>query len=99
MVITWPNETNMPIKTGDKYTEIPPNSKFIQSPGTLIPNIKRHIKVVTDESNSCRRYAKMESALKMTMYLVLKSRQTNLLMRGKVGSDSKQGRSCRDNWG
>ncbi len=43
--------------TGDKYTEIPPNSEFIQSPGTLIPNIKRHIKIVTDESNSCRRYA------------------------------------------
>lgn len=43
--------------TGDKYSEIPPNSEFIKSPGTLLPNIKRHIKIVTDESNSCRQYA------------------------------------------
>lgn len=41
--------------TGAKYSEIPPNSAFINQPGTLLPMVTRHTKIVTDESNTCRK--------------------------------------------
>lgn len=44
------------IITGDKYKEIPPNSAFIQYPGKLISAVYRHIKIVTNESGTCRRF-------------------------------------------
>ena len=44
------------IVTGGKYREIPPNSEFITSPGNLIPAVNKHLKIATDESDSCRRY-------------------------------------------
>ncbi len=43
------------IITGDKYKDIHPSSDFILSPGTLLPFVKKHIKVVTDEAGSCRK--------------------------------------------
>jgi pimeloyl-ACP methyl ester carboxylesterase len=42
--------------TGKKYRDIPPNSAFITQPGRLLPNVERHLRVVTDESGSCREY-------------------------------------------
>ncbi len=42
--------------TGAKYREIPPNSEFINEPGQLIPSLNEHLKIATDELNSCRRY-------------------------------------------
>lgn len=42
--------------TGSKYREIPPNSEFIVKPGNLIPAVSGHLKITTDESDSCRRY-------------------------------------------
>ena len=44
------------IVTGGKYREIPPNSEFITDPGNLIPAVNKHLKIATDESNSCRRF-------------------------------------------
>lgn len=44
------------IVTGSKYREIPPNSDFINAPGTLIPAVDKHLKIATDELGSCRRY-------------------------------------------
>jgi pimeloyl-ACP methyl ester carboxylesterase len=41
--------------TGDNWSEITPQSDFIQSPGPLLPSVKQYLKVVTDESNTCRR--------------------------------------------
>lgn len=41
--------------TGDNWFEITPQSDFIQSPGPLLPSVKQYLKVVTDESNTCRR--------------------------------------------
>ena len=42
--------------TGSKYRDIPPNSDFITHPGNLIPAVNEHLKIATDESDSCRRY-------------------------------------------
>lgn len=42
--------------TGRKYQDIPANSDFISKPGNLIPSVSRHIKILTDETNTCRVY-------------------------------------------
>jgi hypothetical protein len=42
--------------TGSKYREIPPNSDFINVPGDLIPTVNGHLKIATDELESCRQY-------------------------------------------
>ena len=44
------------IIAGKKYSEIPPNSDFISDPGQLIPLVNQHLKIVTDELDSCRQY-------------------------------------------
>ena len=44
------------IVTGEKYKEIPPGSDFMLNPGRLLPFVDRHLKIVTDEKNSCRKY-------------------------------------------
>lgn len=40
---------------GDKWTEIFPGSAFMAHPKSLTPRVSQFVKVVTDESNSCRR--------------------------------------------
>ena len=42
--------------TGDKYRDIPPGSDFIEYPGELLPALNRHLKISTDETDSCRTY-------------------------------------------
>jgi hypothetical protein len=42
--------------TGKKYREIPPHSTFITHPGRLQANVTSHLRIVTDESGSCREY-------------------------------------------
>lgn len=42
--------------TGSKYSEIPPSSSFIRKPGQLLPAVSRHLNILTDETDSCRRY-------------------------------------------
>jgi len=44
--------------SGDKWYEITSRSPFIQQPGELIEQVSSHLKIVTDERNSCRRYQK-----------------------------------------
>ena len=44
------------IITGSKYRDIPANSDFILQPGQLVPSVKRHLKIVTDEVDTCRVY-------------------------------------------
>ena len=41
--------------SGDNWYEITAASKFIQQPGGLVKQVNRHLKVVTDERDSCRR--------------------------------------------
>lgn len=41
--------------TGDNWFEITPASDFIRRPGPLVDSVRRYVKVVTDESNTCRR--------------------------------------------
>lgn len=41
--------------SGDNWYEITSASSFIQNPGSLAPQVKRHLKVITDERDSCRR--------------------------------------------
>ena len=40
--------------TGDNWFEITPQSDFIQRPGPLLASVKQYLKIVTDESNTCR---------------------------------------------
>jgi len=40
--------------SGDNWYEITHASDFIQEPGNLVPQVSRHLKVVTDERGSCR---------------------------------------------
>ena len=42
------------IITGQKYKDIPATSDFIQKPGSLVPSVGRHLRIVTDEVNTCR---------------------------------------------
>jgi len=41
--------------SGDNWYEITSSSDFIQHPGSLIPQVRSHLKVVTDERGTCRR--------------------------------------------
>jgi len=41
--------------SGDNWYEITPASGFIRDPGSLIPQVRSHLKVVTDERGTCRR--------------------------------------------
>jgi pimeloyl-ACP methyl ester carboxylesterase len=42
------------IATGDKWSEITYSSDFILKPGTLHPQVRDYLKVVTDERGTCR---------------------------------------------
>lgn len=42
--------------SGDKWYDITHASSFIQQPGSLHTNISSHLKIVTDERDSCRRW-------------------------------------------
>ncbi|MBS1209873.1 MAG: hypothetical protein H6R19_2271 [Proteobacteria bacterium] len=42
--------------TGSKWADITYSSRFIRKPGTLIPQVSRHLKIDTDERGSCRRF-------------------------------------------
>ena len=41
--------------SGSKWYEITRPSPFIQQPGTLLPQVVEHLKIVTDERGTCRR--------------------------------------------
>ncbi len=41
--------------SGDNWYEITHASRFIQEPGSLVPQVRSHLKVVTDERGTCRR--------------------------------------------
>lgn len=42
--------------SGDKWYEITAPSPFIQQPGTFIDQVSHHLKIVTDERETCRRF-------------------------------------------
>ena len=46
------------IVTGRKYRDIPATSDFILQPGQLVPSVNRHLKIMTDEVDTCRNYSK-----------------------------------------
>jgi hypothetical protein len=41
--------------SGDNWYEITDASAFISQPGSLLPTVQRHLKIVTDERGTCRR--------------------------------------------
>jgi hypothetical protein len=41
--------------SGENWYEITGASDFIRTPGTLLPQVRSHLKVVTDERGTCRR--------------------------------------------
>jgi hypothetical protein len=46
------------IISGDKWYEITHPSPFIQQPGTMLEQVSNHLKIVTNETGSCRKYDK-----------------------------------------
>ena len=52
------------IITGRKYRDIPATSDFILQPGQLVPSVNRHLKIVTDEVDTCRDYGKRGDCVK-----------------------------------
>ena len=44
------------IITGGKYLEIPASSDFILEPGRLVTSVDKHVKIMTDEAETCRTY-------------------------------------------
>lgn len=40
---------------GEKWNELYPGSDFIANPGELLPSVRSHLKIVTDERNTCYR--------------------------------------------
>ncbi|NSL53458.1 esterase/lipase family protein [Uliginosibacterium aquaticum] len=42
--------------TGAKWADITYSSRFIREPGGLAPQVSRHLKIDTDERNTCRRF-------------------------------------------
>jgi len=42
--------------SGDKWYEITAPSPFIQQPGNMLDQVSSHLKIVTDERNTCRKF-------------------------------------------
>lgn len=42
--------------SGRKWYEITHASDFIRNPGTLVPMVREHLMIITDEADSCRRF-------------------------------------------
>ncbi|HJL19067.1 MAG TPA: alpha/beta fold hydrolase [Sandaracinaceae bacterium LLY-WYZ-13_1] len=42
--------------TGHKWTEIPPSARLWQAPRPLHPIVVRHVQILTDEEETCRRF-------------------------------------------
>lgn len=51
------------IISGDKWDQIPQNSSFIQKPGELLAQVDSHLKIITDESGTCRHYNDLGSCV------------------------------------
>ncbi len=41
---------------GNKWTEIPPGSRFMTNPTDLVDEVTRHLQIVTDERDACRQF-------------------------------------------
>jgi hypothetical protein len=52
------------IVTGRKYREIHKNSEFILNPGHLNSSVNEHLKIVTDETGTCRIYGNRGDCIK-----------------------------------
>ena len=50
--------------SGDKWHEITDASPFIREPGTLLPGVREHLKIATDEAQICRRQDEQGRCLK-----------------------------------
>jgi hypothetical protein len=73
--------------TGDKYREIPPGSDFIENPGELSPTINSHLKISTDETDSCRAYNSRGSCIKDDFVFSI-AEQTQEAIEDDVGLSS-----------
>ena len=49
--------------SGDKWYEITYASSFIEQPGTLVPSVETHLKILTDERETCRRYSATDECI------------------------------------
>ena len=51
------------IISGDKWYEITTPSPFIQQPGTILDQVSSHLKIVTDERDTCRKFDEQGACL------------------------------------
>lgn len=49
--------------SGDKWDQLSPYADFIKYPGTLLPNVTRHDKIITDEQGFCLTWSKSGKCL------------------------------------
>ena len=73
--------------TGDKFREIPPGSDFIEYPGELLPNLNSHLKISTDETDSCRAY-NARGSCRDDDFVFSVAEQTQEAIDGDVGLSS-----------
>ena len=70
--------------SGDKWFEITRYSKFIKAPGVLVDQVSEHLKIVTDERDSCRRSAKNGRCLEDDYVFGLAEQYKDLVDRESV---------------
>lgn len=70
------------LAAGSKYKEITPNSEFIRHPGQLIPAVSRHLRIITDEADTCRHYDKHGSCIEDDYVLSLGEQTHDIVESG-----------------
>jgi pimeloyl-ACP methyl ester carboxylesterase len=71
------------ILAGDKWTDISYNSDFIKNPGRLRPQVREHLKIDTDERDSCRK-ADSGQCTKSDYVFTLEEQHNKAIERNKV---------------
>lgn len=67
------------IVTGSKWIEIPPDSHFIQHPAELHSSVATHLKINTNEINTCRRFDAQAKCIEDDFVFSLKEQHSTII--------------------
>lgn len=70
--------------TGSKWREIPPGTHFINEPGDLMGAVVDHLKIVTDETGSCRTRSADGDCVKSDLVFSVAEQQQRVVDGSKV---------------
>ena len=65
--------------TGLKYKDITANSDFITTPGSLNTSVKKHLKIVTDEVDTCRVYGENGACIEDDFVFSIEEQNQNVV--------------------